>query len=195
MRVGFDVDGVLANFQPAYIDRTVSIAGRDLFPGPYGTFDIVTWNYPESYGYTENEMRAVWKSIALDKTFWTSLSRYEDVTPAFREWLHVLEGDDSQDVYFITQRPGATAKAQTEEWLSRWLELENTPTVLVTGEKGLCAKALGLTHYLDDKTENLMDVLSTSPMTKTFRKIRTWNVEVPGAIALNTLSQFQDLLQ
>ena len=53
MRIGFDVDGVLADFNKRFIERVIAITGRDLFPPR--PFDIPTWNYPEHYGYTAEE--------------------------------------------------------------------------------------------------------------------------------------------
>lgn len=188
MRVGIDVDGVLANFQPAYISTIIAVTGRDLFPGPFGTFDIVTWNYPETYGYTTDEMAQVWNEIKEDPSFWKNLAAYPDVQE-FRATIADLL-NNGHDVYFITNRPGNSAKLQSETWLYNYLLLIEWPTVLISAEKGECCHALNLTHYIDDNNENCADVQQKSPSTRLFMLARTWNEVIPGVLRIGSLSIF-----
>lgn len=60
------------------------------------------------------------------------------------------------DPYFITARPGATAKAQSVAWLRRWGMVN--PHVLVAANaktKGVLALALGVEASLDDNIANV----------------------------------------
>lgn len=172
MRIGFDVDGVLADFNSGFIKRVIHITGVDLFP--LRPFDIPMWDYPQHYGYTEEQVNAVWESIKADCTFWRRLPEY-DYTESFLynkvEALHRA----GNDVYFITSRPGIAAKAQTEYWLRNaglsWME----PTVLISSAKGLCARALRLDVYVDDRWENCLDVVATSEGTKVYLLDQPWN--------------------
>lgn len=162
LKIGIDVDGVLANFNDDYIVRTIKVTGRDLFPPR--PFEIPEWSYPERYGYTKKEMSKVWDDIKADPWFWRGLQPY----PHTRSTLLYLAGRQllGDDVYFITARPGATAKKQTEEWLLHQYKLSylmpTPPTVLISSEKGLCARALKLDIYVDDRIENVQDVLADS---------------------------------
>jgi 5'(3')-deoxyribonucleotidase len=171
MRIGFDVDGVLADFNRSFIERVVTVIGRDLFPPR--PFDIPCWDYPEHYGYTSEETTAVWKDVVADPTFWSRLQPYDEATSVL-ERLRVLSLD--HDLYFVTSRPGIQAKQQTETWLAvhsgdfLW-----NPTVLISGDKDRCARALKLEAYIDDRWENCVNVASQPSETTVYLLDRPWN--------------------
>lgn len=169
MRIGVDIDGVLADFNSAYIDLCIAVAGADYFPPR--PFDIPTWNYPEFYSYTDAEVSRVWRAIEDDASFWRDLKAYDDAREALGK-LALLELGNA-DVYFVTSRPGQTAKEQTEAWLRMhgW----DRATVLISSAKGAVAKALKLTHYVDDRDLNCVDVRDTSPSTAVYVVDRPWN--------------------
>ncbi len=182
MKLGIDVDGVLADFNTAFIERIIAITGKDLFPPR--PFDIPVWDYPQYYGYTEAEISAVWARIKADSYFWARLPVYPDTHDVLKLLARRYSGDD---IYFITSRPGIYAKQQTETWL-RIHECYDRPTVLISGAKGLCADALGLDKYIDDHWENCVDVARLGT-TQTYLLSRPWNAEydpvpstAPGAI-------------
>src|SRR3990167_8320586 len=137
--IGLDCDGVLADFNRDYIELIVARTGKDLFPAR--PFTITTWEYPELYGYSRTEIKKVWHDIITDDSFWARLLPYSDA----RQFLDDLWDLDHDNVYFITQRPGQTAKVQTEFWLKTLLGWD-LPTVLVSGEKGSVCKDLQVTH-------------------------------------------------
>jgi len=187
MRIGCDVDGVLADFNRSFIERVILVTKRDLFPPR--PFDILTWNYPESYGYDSTEVSAVWDDIKRDPLFWSSLPAYVGAWDAIN-LLRLREQVYGDEVYFITARPGYRTKQQTELWLRAnsgdptW-----TATVLISSDKGSCAKALRLDKYIDDRLEN---VLATCPHCQTYLMDRTWNVanlERTAIIRVQSVSQ------
>ena len=154
MKIGFDVDGVFADFNSSFINRVIKVTGRDLFPPR--PFDIPTWNYPEAYGYSNKEVNAAWENIKADKAFWFMLPAYHDTTTTLKD---IGSNTNNNDIYFITSRPGVLAKAQTEDWLQFNSQSHiEFPTVLISSEKGLCADALDLDAYIDDRWENCQDV-------------------------------------
>lgn len=171
LRIGFDVDGILADFNAAFIQRVISITGKDLFPPR--PFDIPLWDYPQHYGYTEEECSKTWDDITADPNFWRNLPSY----PGTREVISVLRDFqvEGHEVYFITSRPGVFAKQQTEDWLRSYGF--SFPTVLICSKKGAAAEALKLTHYIDDRFENVIDVLQRNPSTTTYLLNRPWNTE------------------
>lgn len=169
MKLGFDLDGCLVDFTSAFIDRIVSVTGEDKFPPR--PFDVPCWDYPAHFGYTPEQVDAVWDDITADSLFWMSLSplageqntvqRIKGLTP-------------EHDVYFITARPGRNAKRQSEIWL-RWYGFDD-PTVLISGHKGLACKALELDLYVDDKRENC-DSVHFDSKTRVFIYDQPWNRE------------------
>ena len=175
MRIGVDIDGVLANFNDSFISTIIEVTGRDLFPER--PFDIPTWYYPEFYGYTKEEMDfvigSVWKAVKANETFWQNLKPYPTTLNDLR---YLVEREDSGDeVYYITDRAGITPKFQTEMWFLGQDGTDVVPTVLISGMKGLCAKALKLDVYIDDKWENILNVIEMSPNTRVFILDRPWN--------------------
>lgn len=171
MRLGIDIDGVLADFNASFVKLVPEVTGRSLFP-PY-PFDITTWQYPQSYGYTADEESMVWRRVCSNPTFWQSLPAYEDAVESLR--LLAARAHDGDDIYYVTSRPGVVAKRQTEKWL-RQNGLADRPTVLISGKKGMCAEALDLQFYIDDRDVNVRDVAETrGEKTKTFLLDRPWN--------------------
>ncbi len=181
MRYGIDIDGVLANFQYEYNESIISVTGKDLFPPR--PFDAEMWFYPEHYGYTEHEMANVWRAIKEDRSFWSRLPTYPETQSALSFLSHRMDHGD--DVYFITDRPGLDAKVQTEGWLEMHWPIQYTPplTVILSSRKDLCAEALNLDFYIDDRDVNVQSVAQLRNFhdgrfverTRTFLLDRSWN--------------------
>jgi hypothetical protein len=174
MKIGFDLDGLLADFNCAFANTIRKVTGRDLFPL---VLDLPCWDWPQHYGYTPKEVSAVWEHVKKDPNFWESLTYYPN-TPMDR--IETLNQKWEHDIYFITSRVGINCKGQTERWLEPFI---TNPTVLISSKKGLCAQALRLDAYIDDKIENCID---TAPSCWTFILDRPWNQ--PGAPEWQRLS-------
>ena len=199
MRIGFDVDGVLASFTPAYQALVIKHAGGVNLFHPNDDKHPPCWDWPEHRGYKKGVMQAVWKDIKTSHAFWLSLSETPDCSTLRMVVLDLLR---HHDVYFITSRPGSTAKWQTEQWLILHLGIER-PTVLISIEKGLCAKALNLDCYIDDNLDNVNDVSQQThpqtgalsmPSTRTYLLNKSYNQQTEGLFVrrVYTVGQFLD---
>lgn len=163
MRIGLDIDGILADFNRSYMALLVELTGEDKF-GP--DYVPTTWAYPTSVGYTKENETDAWE-IIKHSNFWSILDAY----PGVDEFLSNLP--TNHDYYFITSRPGERAKLDTEDWfMQHGVDL---PTVLISSEKGECCHALNIDLYIDDKNENVLDVLDKSPSTDVYMLGRPWN--------------------
>ena len=184
LRIGLDVDGVLADFNPAYIELLTKQTGIK-FPEVNDQYPD-TWNYDRAAGVKKEDETAVWNIIKGSEDFWFKLLPYHNVC-AFLVWLKYLR----QDTYFITNRCGS-AKSQTERWLHKAGYPE--PTVLISSEKAMVCKALNITHYIDDKNENCNDVKCYASRTKGYMLKRPWNEPIESVPRLSSLKDFQNIL-
>jgi hypothetical protein len=198
MRIGFDVDGVLADFIPAYQQLAVEVGQRDTFVAG-DDVNPPCWNWPEHRGYTKAEMSEVWRRIKESDDFWISLPETADCSTLRMCILDLLR---FHDVYFITSRVGSDVKWQSEQWLMLHLGIDR-PTVLISSAKGLCCKALKLDCYLDDNLDNVNDVVAQTipdPLTRTYLLDKSYNQSLglhnkklhDKVVRVSTLGKFLD---
>jgi hypothetical protein len=198
VRIGFDVDGVLAAFLPAYHDLIVKMTGRNLFK-PEDRKTPSTWYCPEYRGYTGEELSKVWKVITDPESyFWLNLNPLPGVGTLDMMLTAIL---DDHDLYFITSRPGSGAKWQTEQWLMDHLgfSLEYShPTVLIaSGSPGYVAKrriaeGLALDCYIDDNFENAVAITQT---TKTRSYLLNTNYNQQGSGTFTRVNSVYEFLE
>lgn len=190
MRIGFDIDGVLADFCTAYEREVVAAAGGVNLFKPWALKEgPVTWNWPEHFGYTREIVSAVWKKIKESNDFWYGLSAMPEMElfAQWHDWAYM-----KHEIYFVTARPGREVKHQTEEWLYRHLGF--TPTVLISSEKGSICSALNLDYYIDDKAENVADVVAKSSTTQAYLLDRAYNRHMTTGIRIASLEEFLNVL-
>lgn len=177
LRIGFDVDGVLANFVRIYQQLFVKHTGIDLFK-PGDIEDPPCWDWPQYRGYDAAAVKTVWGIIKTDPAFWMKLEPLPDAS-LLRMFIRQLER--KHEVYYITSRVGDRVKRQSEMWLFEQLRYHFTvgpevwPTVLISSDKGACAKALKLDVYVDDNMDNVNGCALKSPQTRTYLINRRYN--------------------
>lgn len=199
MIIAYDIDGIYADFNEGYYHLMVGLTGKNLFPK--WPFVIPTWNWPEHYGYTKEEVSNAWDRIAESDDFWLRLKPYDGVA-SYVKRAQAEAYEYGHEVYYITSRIGKQVKAQTELWLQQVCEVD-APTVLISSQKGECCHALKVDWYIDDKNENVADVIVKSPKTNVALFKQPWNsvsaidLLLPQASDLtivNNLDEFGDKL-
>jgi hypothetical protein len=199
--IGVDIDGVLANFNAGYRRKLIEVTGRDLIPeevcrGSRPGEEPPCWNYAPHYGYTREEDHATWESIKSDYQFWQSLQPLPGGTAMLRT-LKAAEFERDAEIYFITSRPGRTAKEQTEWWLQT-RGFSHATVMIARGEKGFFANGLGLTHFVDDKPENCESVKIARPGAHNYLLSCRYNesahdrLKAQGIHVINSLSEFTE---
>lgn len=178
-KVGIDVDGVLACFDPAFVKVMIEVTGEDRFGKDVEDLDHFPpiWDFPQLYGYTDEQCKAVWKEIHARRGFWQNLNPQPDAADAIRDLSRFR--DAGHEVYFVTDRGGVQAKRQTEDWLrDHGMEV---PTVIISGQKGLALGLLNLDCYIDDKLTHAnscaMVVRQQQRLTRVYLLDRPWNQE------------------
>lgn len=181
MKVGFDIDGCLADFAMAYESAIIEAAGgENLFP-PNNLPPV--WDWPQHYGYSDEVVAEAWKGIKASQTFW----RYLDPLPGM-QWARAVN-PFLHDVYYITDRSGVNPKQQTEEWLS--IQGARRPTVLIAADKAPIVAALKLDCIIDDKLEHAVNINLHCPHTRVYLLDRPYNQgECYGAKRVESVREF-----
>lgn len=161
LRIGIDVDGVLAEFDAGFAARA-----REMYGNPVPGYKPGDWDWTDS-GLTKEQIGNVWDVVLNEPRFWYTLPDEPGFSTESLEDLQIA----GHELHFITTRyvtnPNvATPFEQTFDWI---VERGITyPSVIVTGEKGLIAKALNLDVFVDDKPANLEKVRESRPKCRTY---------------------------
>jgi hypothetical protein len=192
LRIGFDMDGTIADFEAAFhavelrlfgpgeslragepegeeemqASETAGRAARDAPPGAPA---------PEGRGSSGEDAKGRMAGARQARRRRDAIWAVIQATPNFWEGLAPLEPDAVRrihalmlqhhwEVFFITQRP-KTAGDTVQRQTQRWLVAQgfDLPSVLVLGgSRGAAAGALRLDYHVDDSAQNCLDVLSDS---------------------------------
>ena len=193
LRIGFDMDGVLADFASAFHAVESRLFGTDANSTPDDEDEPQSGQPAEGSAPARDRSRrdAIWRQIVATDDFWTTL---QPTDPSAVRRIHDLMLRHRWEVVFITQRPatqGDTVQRQTQRWLvAQGFDL---PSVLViSGSRGAAAGALRLDYHVDDSATNCLDVLSDSrarpilvvgkPDSPTARRAKSLGIGVAGSI-------------
>ena len=152
LRIGIDIDGVLADFRTAFHAAAVRCLRHDVDDGQ--DLETVT---PLSAA----DVRRVWDYIAKTPNWWMDVPAYE---PDQIARLYSLMRAGGWEVFFMTKRPssaGDSVQFQTQWWIERFGFY--LPAVLtVPGSRGDVANGLRLDLLVDDLALNCVDVVGGS---------------------------------
>ncbi len=163
MRVGIDVDGVLAEFCAGYFRVAADLGIVGPLERTMTTAEVKVWDWPtEQLHWSKRDEGRVWEEIKRRYNWWMTLEPLADITPQTVAGLNFLS--QNHEVYYITSRPstrGLSAERQTEYWLeSIGVHVARRAHVIATrsGSKGALMDALDIALAIDDNVPNLVDI-------------------------------------
>jgi hypothetical protein len=184
MRIAFDCDGVLTNFE-----KNVWLVAEELWPGkmPKG-YTPTDWDYTD--GFTKKEWNEVWAKIRTIPDFWLRQPPMIESVQALKEFRLI----NDSPIWFITSRQatgGVSAKYQTQLWLlQRQLigigDLEKVIAVSKPEEKEQYIRDLKIDYSIDDlgstverhnKIPNHRAILLDQPWNKDCKEPRVYSVK------------------
>jgi FMN phosphatase YigB (HAD superfamily) len=168
LRIAFDLDGTLADFETAFrrhaqrFDSTDETVANSVEPEAREAEERkLAVPRAESPLARRQRFDDVWDAIEATPNFWTSLRPIE---PGVIVRIREMAERHRWEVFFITQRPateGETVQRQTQRWLVQ--QGFDMPSVIVlSGARGKLAAALHLDYLVDDSAKNGVDVISDS---------------------------------
>jgi len=194
MRVGCDLDGVLADLHRSFTGIAAglfpeldlaSLNPSDIAASPPDDEDDRAKEREQSeipapagerpVPMTRRQVDEVWRYIAGVENFWESL---EEIEAGSVKKLATIAEAENWEVIFLTSRPrceGRTLQRQTQLWLNK-LGFPLPSVYVVHRSRGMIADALGLDVVIDDRPENCLDVALESKA----RAILVWRGSASG---------------
>jgi uncharacterized protein len=103
MKIGLDIDGVLADSDPAFRAHM-----KELFQRPFSRKDVVCYDYQECFDFSEDQFDLFWETFT-EQGKWEKIK----VMPGVKKFLRYIK---AKDITVITARP-KELKKQTIRWL------------------------------------------------------------------------------
>ena len=178
MRLGIDLDGVVADFTTGWMRFYNRDFGADLgveHSQQWG--DVVNLTHFADIGEFWD-----WTSDLDGRSVFWHLEPF----PGALEALRSLD-DAGHDIVIVTTKP-AFAETDTHEWI----EKHEIPAaeVHILEDKWLVPCDV----YLDDGPHILPALVEHRPQSTVCRYVRPWNRPVPGAVDVETFDEFRDVV-
>jgi uncharacterized protein len=177
VRLGIDLDGVVADFNGGWMSRYNDENDTDLSPDMLTTWDAI----PAVTRFSSMAEFWAWARNNGGPGLFRNLPVFAGAKEALQR-LYV-----NHEIVIITTKP-PWANAETFSWIGD----NDIPTreVHILGEKWRVDCDL----YLDDGPHNLKSLIIERPDRTVCRFVRTWNEPVPGVLDIQSWQQFETLV-
>lgn len=189
MKIGIDLDGVLASF-----DGGVIKLANELLPGkiPEG-YKPADWDWTDVL--TKKDWDVLWDGINGTENFWQHLDPYTENILALRRFLY---RNYDQEIYFVTSRAtgkGRPIAVQTNIWLAEQKIHSggNYTSIIPVGNsknKPLVYKALEINVSVDDYGRTVKQTNEEVPGHTAYILDRSWNRDAEYGPRVANLEEF-----
>ncbi len=176
VRLGIDLDGVVADFNAGWMQRYNAAFSAELHPD-----QVQMWDGLHSLTHFE-DMDGFWewaRGRDIGHSIFRHLEPYPDALPT----LVALERE-GHDIVIVTAKP----RWAVQDTL-RWLADHQMPTreIHITDDKW----TVDCDVYLDDSPHVVPTYVAKRPDRLTCRFVRPWNEPVPGAVDVRSWEEFR----
>ena len=180
LRIGFDLDGTVADMFSALHREAVKLFGEEVLrkaayktskpqeirgeqnnqkesSEPKGEDDQTTHLAMQELHLTSRQQSQLWDHVKKIENFWTTLPELE---PGIISRIAKTAHDRRWEVIFLTTRPataGDLVQLQSQQWLSAH-GFQYPSVFVVQRSRGRIADALHLDAFVDDRPENCLDI-------------------------------------
>lgn len=188
-KIGIDCDGVLAEWVAAFTEELAR-----LYPGyPRMTTNTIPgWWYKTWPNLTPEMTEQAWKAVTFSRDWWERLAPI----PTFPERQALTKLARDHEVYIITARRetfGDSTTFQTYRWLGN-NGIHGVQVIASDHNKGALARALRLDYFLDDKPENVEEVVDCVEGCRCFIREWPWNVTTPLHWSIGSVKSLGDFI-
>lgn len=189
MRIWFDVDGVLANFE-----KNVAQVANSIWPGKVPPdFRPDTWSYDGVF--TKDDWNRVWDDIKTIPNFWLRAAPIQENVSALRTWLRPEQ--KQHEIFYITSRMptgGVDSKSQTQLWLHKHGLYPEATVIAVNKpeEKKEIIRRYEIDLGIDDYAPTVGS-LNELPEHHCYLLSQPWNQNT-NQTRVNSLQEFLDLV-
>ena len=173
MRIGFDLDGVLADLHTPFVQTAIKlfphldarvVSAADVGASPPDEAQDSPSDAPSppsGVALDREQTKAVWRVLMGTTDFWAGL---QEIEPKAIARLAELADTRHWEIIFLTSRPksaGRTVQRQSQQWLER-SGFPQPSLYVVQTSRGRIADALQLDVVVDDRPDNCLDVVLES---------------------------------
>jgi hypothetical protein len=183
MKIGLDIDGVLADSDPAFRAHM-----QKLFQRPFPKKDVVCFDYQQCFSFSEAQFELFWETFTRQGK-WEKIK----IMPGVKQFLKQVKG---KDITVITARP-LELKQQT----IRWLKINRIPyhkLIFMSRESkhhDVLLHNLKLDYFIEDRFEFSKDLADLG--IKVLLLNYPWNLEFgeyPGITRVNNWGKISKII-
>ena len=181
MRLGIDLDGVVADFNKGWIDQYNADFGAAIPLDAVTTWDGIA---PLTH-FTDMEAFWEWARDFGNGSLFRHLDTHDGAVPTLEQL------SDDHDIVIITAKPD-WAVADTLAWLAdHRLPTREVHIVGIHAPKW----PVPCDVYLDDAPAHIAGIHTHRPEARVCRYVRPWNDPVPGVHDVHNWKEFEDLIE